>query len=78
MVFHACNLDANDQVSVFSSPIMNFVTSFTPNETITSDDLELPWMNSFIRNLIHTKDDFYKKFICKSNDIYHLCAFKNF
>ena len=30
--------DANDQVSVFNSTIMNIVTSFIPNETITFDD----------------------------------------
>ena len=36
-----------------------------------------PWMNSLIKNLIRAKDIFYKKFVCKSNNIYHLCAFKN-
>ena len=30
--------DANDQVSVFNLTIMNIVTSFIPNETITCDD----------------------------------------
>ena len=34
-------------------------------------------MNSFIKNLIRAKDSIYKKFVRKSNNMYHLCAFKN-
>ena len=34
-------------------------------------------MKSFIKNLIRAKDNFYKKFVRKSNNLYHLCAFKN-
>ena len=41
-------IDANDQVSVFSSTILNIVSNFIPNETIT-DDRDPPWMNSFIK-----------------------------
>ena len=70
-------VDANDQVTVFNSTILNIVSSFIPNETIRCDDRDPPWMNSFIKNLIHAKDNFYKKFVCKSNNMYHLCAFKN-
>ena len=31
-------IDANDQVSVFNSTVLNIVTNFIPNETITCDD----------------------------------------
>ena len=34
-------------------------------------------MNSFIKNLVCAKDNFYKKFLHTSNNMYHLCAFKN-
>ena len=34
-------------------------------------------MKSFIKNLIRAKDNFCKKFIRKSNDMYHHYAFKN-
>ena len=70
-------LDASDQVSVFNSTIINIVTNFIPNETKTCDDRDSPWMNSFIKNLIRAKDNFYKKLLGKSSNIYHLCAFKN-
>ena len=70
-------IDANNQVSVFSSTILNFVSNFIPNETITCDDRDSPCMNSFIKNPIRAKDNFYKKFVRKSNNMHHLCAFKN-
>ena len=35
---HYFILIANDQVSVFKSRIINIVTNFIPNETITCDD----------------------------------------
>ena len=34
-------------------------------------------MNSFIKNFIHIKDNFCKKFVRKSNNMYHHYAFKN-
>ena len=70
-------LDDNDQISVFSKTIMNIVTNFIPNETITCDDRDLPWMNSIIKNLIRAKDNFKKKFVRKSNNMHHPCDFKN-
>ena len=70
-------IDANDQVSVFNSTILNIVTNFILNENITCDDRDPPWMNSFIKNLIRVKDNFYKKFVRKSDNMYHLCPFKN-
>ena len=70
-------IDAHDQVSVFNSTILNIVTNFIPHETITCDDRHPPWMNSFIKNLIRAEENFYKKTGHKSNNMYHLCAFKN-
>ena len=70
-------IDANDKVSVFNLTILNIVSNFIPNETITCDDRDPPWMNSFIKNLIRAKDNFYKKFVRKSNNMYHHYAFKN-
>ena len=38
MQTHAIYIDANDQVSVFNSTILNIISNFIPNETITCDD----------------------------------------
>ena len=53
-------IDANDQVSVFNSTILNIVSNLIPNGTITCDERDPPWMNSFIKNLFRAKDNFYK------------------
>ena len=78
------NLAANDPVSVFNETIMNMATNFIPNETINCrstfdkmNTIEPPWMNSFIKDVIRAKDNFYKKFVRKSNNMYLFCAFKN-
>ena len=63
-------IDANDQLSVFNSTILNIVSNF-----ILCDDRDPPWMNSFMINLIRAKDNFYKKFVRKSNNLYHHYAF---
>ena len=34
-------------------------------------------MNSFIKNLIRAEGNFYKIFVRRSNNLHHLCAFKN-
>ena len=70
-------IDANDQVSVFSSTIPTIASNFIPNETLTCNERDPLWMNSFIKNLIYAKDNFYKKFVRKSNNMYHLCVFKD-
>ena len=61
------------------STILNIVSNFISNETITCDDWDLPWMNSFIKNLIRAKDNFYKKFVRKSSNMYQLAKpYKSF
>ena len=70
-------IDADGQVPVFNLTILNIVSNIIPNETITCDDQDPPSMNSFIKNVIHAKDNFCKKFVRKSNHVYHHCAFKN-
>ena len=68
-------IEANDQVSVFNSTILNIISNFILNETITCDDRDPPWINSVIKNLIRAKDNFYKKFVRKSNNMYHHVCF---
>ena len=48
----------NEQVSVFNEAIMNIMSSFVSNELITCDDLDLPWMNQYIKNLLVAIIDF--------------------
>ena len=63
------HIDANDPVSVFNSAILNIVSNFILNETITCDDRDPPWMDSYKKPCL-CKRSFYKKFVCKSNNMY--------
>ena len=71
------NLDVNEQVSVFNETIMNIMSNFVPNELITCDDRDPPWMNRYIKNLIVVINDFHKKFVLPSNNTGNLLMFKN-
>ena len=71
------NLDVNDQVSVFNEIIMNIMSNFVPNELITCDDRDPPWMNRYIKNLIAAINDFHKKFVLPSSNTGNLLMFKN-
>ena len=42
---------------------MNIMSNFVPNELITCDDRDPPWMNRYIKNLIVAINDFHKKFV---------------
>ena len=61
--FTAIYRDGNDQIS--ASNILNIITNFIPDKTITCDDRCLPWINDFIKSLICAKDNFYKKLVRK-------------
>ena len=60
------NLDVNEQVSVFNETIMNIMSDFVPNELITCDDRDPPWVNRHIKILIAAINDFHKNLFCLS------------
>ena len=53
------NLDVNKQVSVFNETIMNIFENFIPQETITCNDKDPPWMNKQIKTLTAKKKTLY-------------------
>ena len=71
------NLDVIEQVSVFNETIMNIMSNFVPNELITCDDRDPPWMNRYIKNFIAAINDFHKKFVLPSSNTGNLLMFKN-
>ena len=71
------NLDVNEQVFVFNETIMNIMSNFVPNELVTCDDQDPPWMNNYIKNLIVVINDFHKKFVLPSGIMGNLYMFKN-
>ena len=53
---------------------MNVMSNFVPNELITCDDQDSPWMNRYIKNLIAATNDFHKK---SPSNTGNLLMFKN-
>ena len=70
------NLDVKDQVSVFNETVMKIMPNFVPNELITCDDGDPPWMNRYKKNLTAVRNDFHKKFGNPGNPG-NLLMFKN-
>ena len=58
------NRDTDDQVFAFNSTIMNIVTNFIPNETITCYDRGPPWMNSWYYEKPYPCNLFVKAITC--------------
>ena len=43
----------NDQVALFNETIVIIMSNFIPNETMTFDDRDPPWLNKNIKNMIN-------------------------
>ena len=56
---------------------MNIIPNFGPNELITCDDRDPPWMNRYIKNLIAAVNDFHKTFVLPSGNTGNLLMFKH-
>ena len=60
-------IDINDQVVLFNETIVNIMSNFIPNETITFDDRDPPWFNKNIKNMINYKNAIFNKSICHND-----------
>ena len=56
-------IDINDQVVLFNETIVNIISNFIPNETMTLDDRDPPCFNKNIKNMINYKNVIYNKLI---------------
>ena len=54
------NLDINDKVYLFDETIKNMLSNFIPHKTITFDDGDPSWINSYFNHLINEKNIIYK------------------
>ena len=55
----------------------NVMSNFVPKEKITFDDRHSPRMNQYVKNLIITKYNFYKRFVLTINKMYLDFSLKN-
>ena len=57
------NLNLHQQVELFNNYLMNIFKNYIPNETITINDRDPPWINDKVRNKIFLKNELYKKYL---------------
>ena len=53
------------------------MSNFVPNELVTCDKRDPPWMKRYMKNLIVTINDFHKKIVLPSSNMDNLFIFKN-
>ena len=58
---------ANKKTSIPTKTILSIMSSFIPNETVTIDDKDPPWINNKIKSLIKNKTEYFKNWV-KQND----------
>ena len=62
------------QVEIFNRTLINIFKNYTPNEMITIDEKDPPWLTNFIKSKILEKNTLYNNFILNGskNEDYHL------
>ena len=63
------NLDVNQKVHLFNQIIKNILCNFIPNEAVTCDDRDPPWINNKIKGLIQEKNIAKKCYFQNNKDI---------
>ena len=57
------NLNVDKQVELFNEYLMNIFNNFIPNEIITLNDKDPPWITNNIKNKTYEKNNLFKKYI---------------
>ena len=53
----------NEVVSLFNKLIFNIFNNYIPHETITCDDKDFPWLTSWFKSLIESKNTCHKNYL---------------
>ena len=57
------NINVNKQVEIFNSVLINIFKNFVPNEDLTVDEKDLPWMKPSIKSMVLQKNKLFKYYI---------------
>ena len=66
----------NDKVNTFNVTIKNILSNYIPHETITCDDIDPPWINKNIKQLILQKNQAYKSNLRSNKSLQFLDHFQ--
>ena len=56
-----------EKASILKKAILNIMSNFIPNEIVTTDDRDPPWINNKIRSLIENKNEYFKNCVKPNN-----------
>ena len=62
------NKNIDENVSILTKTVLNIKSNYVPNEVITINDKDPPWINKKIKSLIHNKNEFFRKSFKKNNE----------
>ena len=51
---------AGEKASILTKTLLNIMSNFIPNEIVTIDDRDPPWINNKIKSLIKNKTEYFK------------------
>ena len=66
------NKDIDHQVETFNTVILNVMSNYVPNEVITINDKDPPWITSNIKNKITHKNSLFQKYIRNGRNAHDL------
>ena len=66
------NKSIDNQVNIFNNTILNIMSNFIPNEIITVNDKDPPWISHNIKQKISYKDSLFQKYIKNGKNVFDL------
>ena len=57
----------DEKASILTKAILNIMSNFIPNEIVTIDDRDPPWINNKIKSLIKNKTEYFKNCVKPNN-----------
>ena len=58
---------AEEKASILTKTLLNIMSNFIPNEIVTTDDRDSPWINNKIKSLIKNKTEYFKNCVKPNN-----------
>ena len=56
------DMSTDEKASILTKAVLNIMCNFIPNEKITIDDRDPPWINNKIKSLIKNKTEYFKNY----------------
>ena len=57
----------DEKAFILTKAILNVMSNFVPNEIVTIDDRDPPWINTKIKSLIKNKTEYFKDCVKPNN-----------